>query len=182
MQVRFPPPPPQKGYLSDTCAIPSENKANGCETPLSDTISKVYCAIWGGISHWAAKLVSDSVKRHLRGRHLSVLNLKFDFISDGGCTREEQIALSLKRHLFPHGGREPKAFWICFSRVHPPSEIKSNFKFKTLKRHFWAGSSDIFYFPSFSKGGGWGSQRGGGNIPLKSEEKVGRKGGGGEEG
>ena len=78
---------------------------------------------------------SDSVKRHLRGRHLSVLNLKFDFISDGGCTREEQIALSLKRHLFPHGGREPKAFWICFSRVHPPSEIKSNFKFKTLKRH-----------------------------------------------
>ena len=78
---------------------------------------------------------SDSVKRHLRGRHLSVLNLKFDFISDGGCTREEQIALSLKRHLFPHGGREPKAFWICFSRVHPPSDIKSNFKFKTLKRH-----------------------------------------------
>ena len=80
-------------------------------------------------------LFSDSVKRHLRGRHLSALNLKFDFISDGGCTREEQIALSLKRHLFPHGGREPKAFWICFSRVHPPSEIKSNFKFKTLKRH-----------------------------------------------
>ena len=75
------------------------------------------------------------VKRHLRGRHLSVLNLNFDFISDGGCTREEQIALSLKRHLFPHGGREPKAFWICFSRVHPPSEIKSNFKSKTLKRH-----------------------------------------------
>ena len=54
--------------------------------------------------------LSDSVKRHLRGRHLSVLNLKFDFISDGGRTREEQIALSLKRHLFPHGGREPKAF------------------------------------------------------------------------
>ena len=78
---------------------------------------------------------SDSVKRLLRGRHLSVLNLKFDFISDGGCTREEQIALSLKRHLFPHGGREPKAFWICFSRVHPPPEIKSNFKFKALKRH-----------------------------------------------
>ena len=78
---------------------------------------------------------SDSVKRHLRGRHLSVLNLKFDFISDGGCTREEQIALSLKRHLFPHGGREPQAFWICFSRVQEPSEIKSNFKFKTLKRH-----------------------------------------------
>ena len=47
--------PPQKGYLSDTCAIPYENKANGCDTPLCDTISKGYCAIWGGISHWAAK-------------------------------------------------------------------------------------------------------------------------------
>ena len=48
-------PPPQKGYLSDTCAIPYENKENACDTPLCDTISKGYCAIWGGISHWAAK-------------------------------------------------------------------------------------------------------------------------------
>ena len=47
--------PPQKGYLSDTSAIPYENKANGCDTPLCDTISKGYCAIWGGISHWASK-------------------------------------------------------------------------------------------------------------------------------
>ena len=47
-------PPPRKGYLSDTCATPYENKANGCDTPLCDTISKGYCAIWGGISHWAA--------------------------------------------------------------------------------------------------------------------------------
>ena len=48
-------PPPHKGYLSDTGAIPYENKGNGCDTPLCDTISKGYCAIWGGISHWAAK-------------------------------------------------------------------------------------------------------------------------------
>ena len=53
-------PPPQKGYLSDTCAISYENKANGCDTPLSDTISKGDCAIRGGISHWAAKLRSTS--------------------------------------------------------------------------------------------------------------------------
>ena len=45
----------------------------------------------------------------------------------------------------------------------------------------WAGSSDIFYFPSFSKGGGWGSQRGGGNS-SKIRGKRGTKGGGGEEG
>ena len=41
-------PPPQKGYLSDTGAMPYENKANGCDNPLCDTISKRYCAIWGG--------------------------------------------------------------------------------------------------------------------------------------
>ena len=44
-EVRY--PPPQKGYLSDTRAIPYENKANGRDTPLCDTISKGYCAIWG---------------------------------------------------------------------------------------------------------------------------------------
>ena len=58
VEVRYPPPPPQKGYLSDTGAIPYENKANWCDTPLCDTISKGYCAIGGGISHWAAKAVN----------------------------------------------------------------------------------------------------------------------------
>ena len=43
----IPPPPHKKGYLGDTCATPHENKANGCDTPLCDTISKRYCAIWG---------------------------------------------------------------------------------------------------------------------------------------
>ena len=42
--------PPQKGYLSDTCAIPYEKKAHGCNTPLRDTISEGYCTIWGGVS------------------------------------------------------------------------------------------------------------------------------------
>ena len=43
-------PPPQKGYLSDTSAIPYENKANGCDTPLCDTISKGYCKRYGWVS------------------------------------------------------------------------------------------------------------------------------------
>ena len=58
--------PPPKGYLSDTGAIPYENKANGCDTPLCDTISEGYCAIWGGISHWAAK---PSTERQKRGQN-----------------------------------------------------------------------------------------------------------------
>ena len=54
MEVRY--PPPEKGYLSDSCAIPFENKAKRVRYPLCDAISKWYCAIWGGISHWAAKV------------------------------------------------------------------------------------------------------------------------------
>ena len=63
------PPPPRKGYLSNTGAIPSENKANGCDTPLSDcdAISKGYCAIWGGISHWAAKTARSLKFRQEKG-------------------------------------------------------------------------------------------------------------------
>ena len=90
--------------------------------------------------------MSDSVKRHLRGRHLSVLNLKFDFISDGGCTREGQIALSLKRRLFPHGGREPKAFWICFSTLPPHLEYFFQFLELSTKAAF---AKAAFAIPSF---------------------------------
>ena len=60
-------PPPQKGYLSDTGATPYEYKANGCDTPLCDTISKGYCAIWGGISHWAAKVATPKGMLSLNG-------------------------------------------------------------------------------------------------------------------
>ena len=45
------PPPPQKGYLSDTCAIPYENKANGWPLGAIPGIAR-----YGGISHWAAKV------------------------------------------------------------------------------------------------------------------------------
>ena len=42
-------PPSQKGYLSDTCAIPYENKANGCDTP-SAMLSRKGIARYGGVS------------------------------------------------------------------------------------------------------------------------------------
>ena len=56
---RYPPPPPKKGYLSDTGAIPHETRQKACNTPLCHSISKGYCAISGGISHWAAKSSID---------------------------------------------------------------------------------------------------------------------------
>ena len=42
---------------------------DGCDTPLCDTISKGYCAMWGRISHWAAKCPQKPCLdswRHLR--------------------------------------------------------------------------------------------------------------------
>ena len=40
-------PPPSNGYLCDTCAIPCENKANGCDTP-SAILSRKGIARYGG--------------------------------------------------------------------------------------------------------------------------------------
>ena len=76
---------------------------------------------------------SESVKCRFSKCRFSVLNLKFDFISDGGCTREKQIQKALGS-LPPCGnGCRFSESAICSSRVHPPSEIKSNFKFKALR-------------------------------------------------
>ena len=64
---------------------------------------------------------------------LNFAQLNFNF--DGGCTRKEQIALSLKGHLFQHGGRKPKAFWMNFSTLLPILNMLSNFSSSALKRH-----------------------------------------------
>ena len=48
MEVRYP-PPPQKGYLSDTCAMPYETRQNACDTP-SAILSRNRIARYGGVS------------------------------------------------------------------------------------------------------------------------------------
>ena len=58
VEVRY--PPPQKGYLSDTCAIPCENKANGCDTPSAILSRKGIARYGGASSHWAAKQRSEA--------------------------------------------------------------------------------------------------------------------------
>ena len=90
-------------------------------------------ALWGPIAAIRRRRNSESVKCRFSKCRFSVLNLKFDFISDGGCTREKQIQKALGS-LPPCGNRcRFSESAICSSRVHPPSEIKSNFKFKTLR-------------------------------------------------
>ena len=92
--------------------------------------------IWGNIRRpllLPAPLFSESVKCRFSKCRFSALNLKFDFISDGGRTREKQIQKALGS-LPPCGNRcRFSESAICSSRVHPPLEIKSNFKFKTLR-------------------------------------------------
>ena len=100
VEVRY--PPPQKGYLSDTCAIPYENKANGCDTPLCDTISKRYCAIWGGISHWAAKGAYRSLVQKIKAS-FSKISLRAQscglFLAQNSCEKRilgPELGASLK--------------------------------------------------------------------------------------
>ena len=79
------------------------------------------------------KRISESVKCRFSKYRFSVLDLKFDFISDGGRTREKQIQKALGS-LPPCGNRcRCSESAISSSRVHPPSEMKSNFKFKNTK-------------------------------------------------
>ena len=61
--------PPLKTNISAILArYHMKTRQRGCDTSLCDTISKGYCAIWGGISHWAAKVAlsqKESGKRSL---------------------------------------------------------------------------------------------------------------------
>ena len=70
-------PPPQKGYLSDTGAIPYENKANGCDTPLCDTtyLERVLRDRGGGISHWAAKYMPNGTAEEKKVGAISAMML-----------------------------------------------------------------------------------------------------------
>ena len=58
-------PPPQRGYLSDTCAIPCENKANRCDTPLCDTPREARDLI--------SKIRSCAVRSDLENRHFLLI-------------------------------------------------------------------------------------------------------------
>ena len=49
------PPPLKRGISAILARYPMKTRQMGCDTPLCDTISKGYCAIWGGISQWASQ-------------------------------------------------------------------------------------------------------------------------------
>ena len=49
-------PPQLRSIISNTCAIPHENKQNGCDTSSAILGSKRYSTLWGCSSHWAANL------------------------------------------------------------------------------------------------------------------------------
>ena len=55
VEVRYP-PPLRRGISAILARYPMKTRQMGAIPPLCDTISKRYCAIWGGISHWAAKV------------------------------------------------------------------------------------------------------------------------------
>ena len=88
---------PSEGYLSHTCAIPYENKANGCDTPLCDTISKRYCAIWGVSRTGLLSLPGPP----LRGFNLLIYHLFFENVFVGLCIFPSSSSLSYLFLLVP---------------------------------------------------------------------------------
>ena len=126
MEVRY---PPLKRYLSDTCRIPYENKANGCDTPLCDTISKGYCAIWGGISHWAAMLL-----RNVRGLRETPENWENSLSGPDGSRHSQEAKKSIN---IENLGRNPP------SQTPPPPKgplipqilyVGASFPFRTQEK------------------------------------------------
>ena len=77
--------------------IAAESVFRGVRYPLRDIISKRHCAIWGGISNSAAKVLPMSP--HLRaGTSSQVLAMRTDTISEGHHSNEEGTA---KEHYPP---------------------------------------------------------------------------------
>ena len=84
-------PPHKRGISAILARYPMKTKEMRAIPPLCDTISKGYCAIRGGISHWAAKPPSRMSLYRANGRSHS-----------GGQTAEGDSKASprLKRPLF----------------------------------------------------------------------------------
>ena len=62
-----PPPPQQKGHLSDICAIPHENKENGCGTPLLRYYLEKGVVRYGGASRTGLlSQIHESLRELLR--------------------------------------------------------------------------------------------------------------------
>ena len=93
-------PPPQKGYLSDTCAIPYENKANGCDNP-SAILSRKGIARYVGVSRIGLlRAYPQLYLRHPRvARHLFRPKFRCDTSRHrGGGRRDTKIFRGVARH------------------------------------------------------------------------------------
>ena len=94
---------------------------------------------------------SDNIKRHFSRLHLNVLNSNSNFILEGAPAKRN--ALSLKRHLFPHGGRvkiQAQGFFgYIFRRCTPSRRFFKIFELNTkaalLKRHLTLSETFSLY-------------------------------------
>ena len=63
VEMRYP-PPLKRGISAILVEYLMTTRQMDAIPPLCDAISKGYCAIWGGISHWAAKPVVNQASLH----------------------------------------------------------------------------------------------------------------------
>ena len=131
----------ESNYPSTRCPNTEEQGKARCNFP--STPATLTCCSLGktllGVGRTQPDLnqiypFSESVKCRFSKCHLSVLNLKFDFISFRWWGQRRKTNPKSLGSLPPCGNRcRFSESAICSSRVHPPSEIKSNLKFKTLR-------------------------------------------------
>ena len=104
-------PPLKRGISAILARYPMKTRQMGAIPPSCDTISKRYCAIWGGISHWAAKQRDES-------ENDCPWLFPGGSIIDSSCIWEIQRGLS-KRGLGPKGNWAKKAPFGATSALPP---------------------------------------------------------------
>ena len=112
--------------------------------PPSAILSRKGIARYGGVSRTGPLSLSDSVKRHLSRRHLSVLNFLFYFIFDGGYTCEKKSAFTKAASIPARQQSEnadPRLFGFIFRRC-PHLEYSSQFFELSTKATFAKAAFD----------------------------------------
>ena len=99
MEVRY--PPPQKGYLSDTCAIPHETRRMGAIPPLRYYLERVLCDM-GGVSRTGPLSQRGSFRDRCPADIRGVMRADIQGQSFGQGPRNPGIPLTPDRRPNPH--------------------------------------------------------------------------------
>ena len=120
--------PPSKGYISAILArYPMKTRQMGAIPTSAILISKGYCAIWGGISHWAAKAPSQRLLRFIQVvvAHVAIfsrMSVARGFSSACVCNRKSSPSMMGYMHSDEFGkpqasAKRPQNVSVCLPQL-----------------------------------------------------------------